>query len=74
LTDAGFFSASIVDDPDTSKRPSYMIYYCSSGQSYAISATLENPTANDIAHIQITCNGTGANGTYTMYGKNFALP
>ena len=55
------------------QNPGYMIYLCNNGQSYALSATLEYPTANDIAFIQTTCNGVGGNGTYTVYGKNFAV-
>jgi prepilin-type N-terminal cleavage/methylation domain-containing protein len=68
---AGFLGTAIVDDPKT--KPGYMIYQCDNYQSYAISGTLEAPTAADIASIQLSCNGTGANGTYTTYGKNFAV-
>jgi hypothetical protein len=51
-----------------------MIYICSGGQSMSLSATLENPTSEDIAHIQTTCNGAiGINGTYNIYGKNYAI-
>lgn len=50
----------------------YMLYNCGT-ERYALSATLNNPTAQDIAYIQTTCNGTGGNGTYTHYGKNFAI-
>jgi prepilin-type N-terminal cleavage/methylation domain-containing protein len=74
LVDEGFLSNPSVDDPDLSKRPGYMIYVCNNDQTYSLSATLENPTAGDISHIQGTCNGIGGNGTYTTYGKNFALP
>lgn len=54
----------------------YMIYLCSDAYGrlyYSLSATLNNPTAQDIAHIQTTCNGTGGNGTYPQYGKNYAI-
>lgn len=64
-------SQPLVDDPLT--RPGFMIYLCNGGQSYSVSATLENPSPEDIAHIQTTCNGTGANGTHTRYGKNYAI-
>jgi len=74
LSEEGFLSAAIVDDPNKSSRPSYMIYLCNGNQSFSISATLENPTPDDIAHIQLTCNGVGSNGIYTKYGKNLALP
>lgn len=69
LANEGFLGAPLVDDPI--QKPGYMLYHCSS--RYALSATLENPSAADIAYIQTTCNGTGVNGTYTIYGKNYAL-
>ena len=50
----------------------YMLYNCGT-ERYALSATLNNPTVADIANIQTTCNGTGGNGTYSVYGKNFAI-
>ena len=79
LADQGFLSGGIIDDPDVSKRPGYMIYPCNNGQSYSISATLENPTAADIAHVPTVCNGSNnppgnTNGLDTNYGKNLALP
>lgn len=69
LYNEGYLTAPIIDDPTTT--PGYMIYVCNNGQSYAISATLENPSATDIAAIQTSCNGVGGNGTYTNYGKNY---
>lgn len=74
LVDNGFLSAAITDDPNPSSRPGYMIYTCDGGKKYSISATLEKPTDEDIAHIQLVCNGVGGNGVYTRYGKNLALP
>jgi prepilin-type N-terminal cleavage/methylation domain-containing protein len=74
LMDNGFLSAAITDDPNPARRPGYMIYTCDSGRRYSISATLERPTSEDIAHIQVVCNGVGENGVYTRYGKNLALP
>ena len=70
LYNGGYLPVPLIEDPTTS--PGYMIYICNNGQSYAISATLENPTPVDIADIQTSCNGIGANGTYTNYGKNVA--
>ncbi len=67
----GYLGNTKAEDP--MQNPGYMIYLCNNGQSYALSATLEYPTANDIAFIQTTCNGVGGNGTYTVYGKNFAV-
>ncbi|MEK7652288.1 MAG: type II secretion system protein [Patescibacteria group bacterium] len=67
----GYLGNTKAEDP--MQNPGYMIYLCNNGQSYAVSATLEYPTANDIAFIQTTCNGVGGNGTYTVYGKNFAV-
>lgn len=69
LYNEGYLPVPIIDDPTT--IPGYMIYVCNNGQSYALAATLENPTAADITAIQNSCNGTGGNGTYTNYGKNF---
>ncbi|MBU6447453.1 type II secretion system GspH family protein [Patescibacteria group bacterium] len=71
LQNLGYLAAGKVEDPQ--QNPGYMIYTCNNGQSYALSATLENPTAQDVANIQTSCNGVGANGTYTLYGKNFAI-
>lgn len=51
----------------------YLLYTCDAGQTYALSAKLDNPTADDISYIQTTCNGTGVNGTYTLYKRNYAL-
>lgn len=70
LYNQGYLPAPLIEDPTTS--PGYMIYICNNGQSYSLTATLENPTPIEIADIQTTCNGIGANGTYTNYGKNFA--
>jgi len=72
LYDEGFLSQPLTFDPVQGAR-GYMIYTCNYSQDYAISATLENPSAEDIAFIQTTCNGIGDNGTYTHYGKNYAL-
>ena len=71
LNTEGFIGSSSIDDP--LQNPGYMIYVCNGGQSMSVSATLENPSATDIAHIQTTCNGIGGNGTYTNYGKNYAV-
>jgi hypothetical protein len=51
----------------------YLLYVCDSGQSFALSSKLDNPSSSDIANIQTTCNGTGANGTYSLYGRNYAV-
>lgn len=68
LHNEGYLPVPLIEDPTTS--PGYMIYVCNNGQSYALSATLENPTPTDIADIQDSCNGIGSNGTFTRYGKN----
>ena len=70
LHNEGFLPVPIIEDPLQS--PGYMIYICNGGQSYAISATLEFPTSQDISEIQTSCNGIGSNGTYSRYGKNMA--
>jgi len=71
LKNAGFLNKSVNDDPRQAPV-GYMLYFCGA-DGYALSATLERPTASDIANIQTTCNGTGSNGTYTAYGKNYAI-
>lgn len=68
LKEEGFLDAPIVEDPI--QKPGYMIYLCENTQVYAVSATKENPTAQDIELIKKTCNG---NATYTTYGKNYAV-
>jgi len=71
LQENGFLGAPLVDDPI--QKPGYMIYLCEGAQVYALSATKENSTTQDTDYIQKTCNGTGGNGTYTRYGKNYAV-
>jgi prepilin-type N-terminal cleavage/methylation domain-containing protein len=71
VTEVLFGPGSFLEDP--LQNPGYMLYTCDGGQTYAISATLEKPTPADISHIQTTCNGIGSNGTYTRYGKNYAI-
>ncbi len=71
LQENGFLGAPRVDDPI--QNPGYMLYTCESGQAYALSATKENPTTQNTDYIQKTCNGVGGNGTYTIYGKNYAV-
>lgn len=71
LQENGFLGAPLVDDP--TQNPGYMIYLCEGAQVYAISATKENPTTQDVTYIQKTCNGAGGNGTYPIYGKNYAV-
>jgi len=67
----GDYGNALRDDP--AQNPGYMIYVCDGGKSYSLSATLDNATADDIAHIQTTCNGVGVNGTFPVYGKNYAV-
>ena len=71
LYDLGYITEPLVEDP--LQDPGYMLYVCDGGGSFALSATLEDPSDEDIAFIQTTCNGVGDNGTYTRYGKNFAI-
>lgn len=70
------YNDGLLDQPnveDPIQNPGFMLYTCDGGNSYSLSATLENPTPEDIAYIQTTCNGVGSNGTYTHYGKNYAV-
>ena len=67
LAQAGFLGAIPMQNPSN-----YMMYLCPNNQ-YSLSATLNYPSPQDIAHAQTTCNATGANGTYTFYGKNYSV-
>ncbi len=71
LYDERFLATPLVEDPI--QKPGYLLYVCSAGQSYALSAALDTPSASDISSIKTSCNGTGSNGTYARYGKNYAL-
>jgi hypothetical protein len=73
LHDGGFLASSDVDDPVPTARLNYMLYLCDGGRRYALSATLEEPTKQDIEGIKKTCNAIGPNGTYTTYHKNYAV-
>ncbi len=70
---------ALVDDGDLAApianigNSYYLLYICDGGQTYALSAKLDAPSAEDVAYIQTTCNGTGSNGTYTLYGRNYAV-
>jgi len=68
LQEAGFLGAPIVEDPI--QNPGYMIHLCEYEKVYAISATKESPTTQDINYIKKTCYGSNA---YTDYGKNYAV-
>jgi type II secretory pathway pseudopilin PulG len=72
LYKAGYLSKPNIDDPDPGKRPNYMIYLCTPNR-YSISATLEQSSESDVAYLKTTCNGVGANGTYSQWGKNYAV-
>ncbi len=67
LTNAGFLGSMTLDPLP---YPNYMIYLCNNNQQYSLSATLNNPSAADIAHIQTTCQG---GSTYGVYHKNYAI-
>ena len=69
LYESSFLGAPIVDDPV--QNPGYMIHACSSTQ-YVLYATLENPTASDIAKATASCVGSTV-GPATAYGKNYVL-
>jgi prepilin-type N-terminal cleavage/methylation domain-containing protein len=66
LYNQGYLPAPLIEDPTVS--PGYMIYVCNNGQSYALSATLENPNPTETAEAAASCNGAATTGTY---GKNF---
>jgi prepilin-type N-terminal cleavage/methylation domain-containing protein len=51
----------------------YMLYFDDIAGKYSISGYLENQQPANIANIQQSYNGTGANGTCTLYGRNYAV-
>lgn len=51
----------------------YLLYLCDAQQTFALSAKLDTPTAADVAKLQASCNGAGANSTYSVYGRNYAV-
>ena len=73
LEEEGFLAPSPVNQGNYSYG-GYIYWGCDNWQSYSVSANLENPTANDIAHIQTVCHAFGADGVYSYFGKNFAVP
>lgn len=75
LYNEGLFSKPLLADP---QGINYMIYVCNGGQKYSLSATKEKPTAEDIAYIATTCNGSqnppgNTNSIDGNYGKNYAV-
>lgn len=72
LAEEGFLGSSM-STADTIEYGNYMIYVCvdSNGQQhYSLSATLNNPTAQDIAHVAEVCSGGHIS---VNYGKNYAI-
>lgn len=66
LFDEGFLPRPLVDDPlSTPSAPYYMIYVSPDGQEYSVSATLENPTQEEIDHAFNSFNGGHANPNCT---------
>jgi type II secretory pathway pseudopilin PulG len=71
LHKGGYLAVSSLDDP--TGTTGYMIFLCEGSTRYSISATLKNPSAEDISHAQTSCNAFGENGAYEVYGKNYAV-
>jgi hypothetical protein len=71
LHDGGYLAVGSLDDP--MGKLSYMIYLCDDDKRYSISTTLDNPSPDDVSHVQKTCNAVGDNGTYTRYQKNYSV-
>lgn len=72
----GLHAAGVLKSEDLAnlmKKPGYLFYLCDNDKRYSISATLEEPSAADIANAQKTCNATGPNGTFSVYNKNYAV-
>jgi prepilin-type N-terminal cleavage/methylation domain-containing protein len=83
LYDLGYLSKRIVEDPTQPTGFGYMLFTCDDSlvytpggvgisSVYALSATLENPTANDIGHSRDVCMGWYTSDPST-YGKNYAI-
>lgn len=73
LAEAGFLESgpyNIGDSDCYEWENGYLIYLCDNNQSYSISAMLENPTAEEIAHVLTVCNGPNLPASY----RNYALP
>jgi prepilin-type N-terminal cleavage/methylation domain-containing protein len=68
LTQQGFMPAMPNQSP-----ANYMMFLCDNNQQYSLVATLADPTPDDIAHVQTLCNGTGSNGAYNVWGKNYGV-
>lgn len=68
LYEEGLLGLPILDDPV--QDPGYMIYLCDNGNSYAIFATKEDPSAEDINYVQKVCHGVQ---TMNDFGKNYAI-
>jgi hypothetical protein len=51
----------------------YMLYFNDATGKYSISGYLENQKTADIANVQASYNGIGANGTCNVYGRNYAV-
>jgi type II secretory pathway pseudopilin PulG len=66
LHNEGYLPIPLIEDPSIS--PGYMIYICNNGQTYALSATLENPSTTETAEAAGSCNGAVSTGTF---GKNY---
>lgn len=71
LHDGGYLPSANLND--SSQLGNYLIYLCDGGHRYSISATLDHPSAAEISHALTTCNGTGPNGTFTVYKKNYSV-
>lgn len=71
LKNAGILNSTSLDDPK-GPNPSYMIYVCGNpnGQKYSLYATLENPTAQEIAKVDTGCFGSTM---YSTFGKNYMV-
>ncbi|MBV9349330.1 MAG: hypothetical protein JO026_01115, partial [Patescibacteria group bacterium] len=70
LYEKGYLSRLIIDSP--SNQNNYYLALCPDG-TYGLSARLDNPSTADIAAMKQSCNATGANGVYTVYGNNYVV-
>jgi hypothetical protein len=73
LARALYEEGSIAVNLTSRSSPNYMLYVCNNGQEYALSATLDQPTATELEILKNSCNGSGNNGTASVYGKNYGL-
>lgn len=68
LEEEGFLGSGLTTG--TVDYGNYMLYVCNNDQQYGLAATLASASAEEIAHMQVICNGPDM---AINYGKNYGL-